>query len=377
MNEYNLDYCPYKILGVEYDTGDSEIKTNFRILIKKHHPDKSVTDTHNEIAQRIIESYNILICPLKRKKYDYENNINNTKINFTSFEDAIEDLFANASPDIFCRIGRMYDNITKSNEVKLCKSLYKSLPEELRFKLNFIKNNDIFTDLNGGLNFILQKYNDINDINEEQVHVPTNVESDPEPDLEPEPELDPKNQTPKYPIILFKEIDEKFDYDLTNINDNIIPINISIDIKDRYDNNTKKIRLKKYSDIIDIPIFCIKESYDIYDFKKKYNTVIRININLRPHNLYIHENNIIYKKNISLYENYFECSYKIPIPNDEFIEVSDKEIFKRKFKIIENSGMPISDYKRGNIIVFYNIKLPEHIDKIYKSIIEVVFPPLN
>ena len=86
---------------------------------------------------------------------------------------------------------------------------------------------------------------------------------------------------------------------------------------------------------------------------------------------------IIYKKNISLYEYYFECKYKIPLPNDTFIDVIDKDIFKRKYKIIDYKGMPISDFKRGNIIIFYNIKLPEHIDKIYRSIVEVLFPPLN
>ena len=155
---------------------------------------------------------------------------------------------------------------------------------------------------------------------------------------------------------------------------NIIPINISIDIKDKYDNVTKYIKLKKYEKIINIPIFCNKEIYELKEFHKH---IIQININVRSHNLYINNNNIIYKKNISLYEYYFECKYKIPLPNDTFIDVIDKEIFKRKYKLIDNEGMPISDFKRGNIIIFYNIKLPEHIDKIYRSIVEVLFPPLN
>ena len=169
----------------------------------------------------------------------------------------------------------------------------------------------------------------------------------------------------------------KFDYDITNITDNIIPINIFIDIKDKYDNEIKFILLKKHHTIIKIPIYCIKHSYKLYDLHKLFNQIIEININTRDHNLYINNDNIIYKKNISLYEYYFECKYKIPLPNDQFIDVFETGIFKRKYKLLENKGMPISDYKRGNIIIFYNIILPKHIDSIYKSIFEVVFPPIN
>ena len=192
-NEYILGYCPYETLGVSYDAIDDDIKKNFRKLIIKYHPDKigENNDTTSSNAQKIIESYNMLICPLKRKKYDYENNINNTKTRFTSFEDAIEDLFSNAPPDIFNRIGTIYNNITTSKELKLCKSIYNSLPEELRFKLGFIKSTDIYNDLNGGLNFLLHKYNELNEIPEMhenfQRDVPEEHEHEPEPESEPEP----------------------------------------------------------------------------------------------------------------------------------------------------------------------------------------------
>ena len=166
-----------------------------------------------------------------------------------------------------------------------------------------------------------------------------------------------------------------YDYDLTYVHHNIIPINISIDIKDKYERIIKHIKLKKNERIINIPIFCIKDSY-LLDHVLE-DQVIQIIINVRPHNLYIKNNDIIYKKNVSLYEYYFNCNYKIPLPNDEFLDVNDSNIYSKKCKIEEGKGMPKSEYKNGNIIIFYELKLPEKIEDIYKSVIQAIFPPLN
>ena len=370
-NDFNIDYCPYDILNIKYEACDEDIKRSFRKLIIKYHPDKN--NGNNENSIKIIESYNILICPLKRKKYDYDNNINNTKNKFNSFEESIQHLFENASPDIFLRIGKIYNNITTCKEIKLCKSLYKSLPKELQIKLGNIKNTHLYSDLHGGLNIILKKYNTLYKKN-----TTSNYETHDDFNNETNNQIVPYNSSnynPQPPT--HSEQPHKFDYDITNITENIIPINIFIDIKDIYDNEIKFILLKKKHTIIKIPIYCIKHSYKLYDLQKKFNQIIEINIHTREHNLYINNNNIIYKKNISLYEYYFDCKYKIPLPNDQFIDVFETGVFKRKYKLLENKGMPISDYKRGNIIIFYNIILPKHIDILYKNIFEMVFPPIN
>ena len=367
-NDFNTNYCPYDILNIKYEACDEDIKKSFRKLIIKYHPDKY--KGNNDKSIKIIESYNILICPLKRKKYDYDNNINNTKKKFKSFEEAIQHLFENASPDIFLRIGKIYNNITTCNEIKLCKSLYESLPKELQIKLGYIKKTNLYNDINGGLNILLEKYNNL---------YKDNSSCETNQNYNPTRECNPANKYDQ--IVIYKPSvnynSPKFDYDITTINEGIIPINIFIDIKDKYDNEIKYILLKKHHIIIKIPIYCIKHSYKLYDIQESFNQIIEININTRDHNLYINNDNIIYKKNISLYEYYFECKYKIPLPNDQFIDVSETGIFKRKYKLLENKGMPISDYKRGNIIIFYNIILPKDINSMYKSIFEKVFPPIK
>src|SRR6267378_3949870 len=61
----------YKILGVERGATDAEIKSAFRKLARKHHPD---VNPNNKDAERkfkeINEAYQVLSDPEKRKKYD-------------------------------------------------------------------------------------------------------------------------------------------------------------------------------------------------------------------------------------------------------------------------------------------------------------------
>ena len=57
----------YDILGVSRNATTAEIKTAYRTLMKKNHPDKG-GDT--EVAKRLVGAYEILVDPDKRKAYD-------------------------------------------------------------------------------------------------------------------------------------------------------------------------------------------------------------------------------------------------------------------------------------------------------------------
>ncbi len=60
----------YKILGVEKNASDMEIKRAFRKLAGKYHPDKNSSSDATEKFKEINEAYSTLSDPQKRKQYD-------------------------------------------------------------------------------------------------------------------------------------------------------------------------------------------------------------------------------------------------------------------------------------------------------------------
>ncbi len=73
MNQIK-DY--YKILGIDKDSTEEQIKLAYRKLAKKYHPDLNKTDPFaKEKFIEIKEAYDTLIDPVKRRSYD-QNNFN-------------------------------------------------------------------------------------------------------------------------------------------------------------------------------------------------------------------------------------------------------------------------------------------------------------
>src|SRR4030095_5654039 len=64
-----IDY--YKVLGVDKNASEEEIKKAYRKLARKHHPDLNPTDKEaHKKFQQINEANEVLSDPEKRKKYD-------------------------------------------------------------------------------------------------------------------------------------------------------------------------------------------------------------------------------------------------------------------------------------------------------------------
>ena len=70
----------YEVLGVEKGASESEIKSAFRKLAKKYHPDVNVGNKNcEERFKDINEAYKILSEPTSKKRYDriWNRNIGN------------------------------------------------------------------------------------------------------------------------------------------------------------------------------------------------------------------------------------------------------------------------------------------------------------
>ncbi|XP_047950882.1 dnAJ-like protein slr0093 [Salvia hispanica] len=65
----------YKILQLDYDATDNNIRLNYRKLALKWHPDKHKGDAAaTSIFQEINEAYSVLSDPDKRLEYDLNGN---------------------------------------------------------------------------------------------------------------------------------------------------------------------------------------------------------------------------------------------------------------------------------------------------------------
>ena len=117
----------YEILGVEKNASDSDIKSAFRKLAKKYHPDVSKEENAAEKFKEAQEAYAVLSDPEKRRQYDQfgHNAFNNNGAGFSGFEgfdfgnvsDIFEDLFGGMGFSTGRSRGRRANAPTKGNDI--------------------------------------------------------------------------------------------------------------------------------------------------------------------------------------------------------------------------------------------------------------------
>lgn len=107
-----MDY--YDVLGLNYDCTKEEIKKQYRKLCLKYHPDKN--NGKDKEFKRIKEAYDILYDDDQRKKYNFQK-----LFGYKDFTD-----------EEFKLLDEYYEKIINSNEFKLMKLLYKSIPDDIK-----------------------------------------------------------------------------------------------------------------------------------------------------------------------------------------------------------------------------------------------------
>ncbi len=81
----------YKILEVEENASEDEIKKNYRILSKKYHPD--INPNGDEKFKEVVEAYDVLSDKNKRSQYD---NSRNNPMGGHNIQDIFANMFGNA-----------------------------------------------------------------------------------------------------------------------------------------------------------------------------------------------------------------------------------------------------------------------------------------
>lgn len=144
----------YEILGVTPNSSDAEIKSVYRKLARKYHPD--VNPNSSELFKEITEAYDTLSRVEKRKQYDILNGFFKTEETKTSSKKAEEEYRSKAfeQDDKQPKTGVPHqkpkeDFSKKINEIfeEFKKNSTASNPQKKKEKAQPVKGEDIYTDI--------------------------------------------------------------------------------------------------------------------------------------------------------------------------------------------------------------------------------------
>lgn len=281
----------YKILNVNEDATQQDIKQSYLKLAKLYHPDKNNSSDSHEKFIEIHSAYEILYNNNANKNYKQMNNIE--KINFSELLKKVIKIFEN-------------NNLLKLDEIdkyfiKLCKQDYDYIKDNFIYfikEINIIELLEIF--YNGKLtrrkNYLTYSDTD-SEINNEYYYI--------------------------LPIYLQK-------------NNNIdIKIDLLINLDDIIENSKKKIKIKRklHNNItISTFVFNLSHPYIVFyeggdsDNKNVGNLIIKL---LLPNNYYWNDNILFIDYPMTL----FELIYGINIKINTLIEINNWIPYKNGFSI--------------------------------------------
>ena len=307
-----IDY--YEILEITPNASPELIKKQFRKLSLKYHPDKNKGINSDKFIL-IKEAYDILIDEDKRNIYDYQRKFSFLK-DYDLHEIDIEYLYS------------LYEKINNSYQVRFCKILFNTMPD--KFKENFYDLKERF--FNEEVFNQQDKDKDKDNINKDkqsnEIVIP-----------------------PKY-------------IDITNLKEDYL-LYLNISFEDIYNGKLKRIIIHTtdYICYLFLRIFDdIKIQNGSYTFHIKF-------VNKCKANFIKKGSDLLYIKNINMYELLFQDKYDIILPNAETFILNKT---KSNVYCFKDRGFLRNNYKKGNLYVIFNLDYHKDYSK-YKDCIKEIF----
>ena len=399
-----MDY--YKELEISRDANDKEIKSAYKKLALKWHPDRNPNNKEEseEKFKKISEAYQVLSDTDKKKRYDIYGN-NNSNYEFENPQDVFKNFFQDIPLEYIELANTFILNFLDSPECNLSCKIFSNMPN----KENIIKVLEIFKDdCPGETKTALEKYI------EKLRNTGKDKKEDTILDLATNYAFSIFNQKMKVTKKSVKKnknksnvkVIENCDYFENKKND--IEFNVNCSLEDIYNKVEKEVtisRVNRYKDknknnskssLFDDhqyynetkvlkfpanfrPTLTFKKEGNLLPGNKEPGNVI-ININSKPHHLFkiINDYDLITERYISIYEIYNGCIFTLEYFNKRKISIrSNPNIFKNTIQKIEKMGLPIPQTENyGDLYIKFIVQYPTIKDKDNQMLFEL-FPPIN
>lgn len=348
----------YSILEVDENASPEQIKTSFKKLALKYHPDRNKEKDSEEKFKKINIAYEVLSDPIKRSNYDRgmldDNNNQNVDIN-----DILNNVFGGGS-NMHFDMDSMFKNMFGfqfggSNNQKPHKPKAPEKNINIEVSLHDLYDGTIYK----SFVYLQRKCNSCEGYGGKHIKCDNCNGSG---NMKKVLNHGHMIQTVVSPCNKCNGTGDIISSKCTKCKDGTIEQNFPIEISiEKGSLNGSKILLKDQGD------------------DKRGHTRGDLILNLRElknETFLRNGNDLIYNMELSLCESLTGFEYSILHLNKKILKLKSKDIIEAgQSTVIENFGMPILNSNRyGNLIISYKIKYPENLNEKQKKIIKEFLP---